>query len=307
MLKIFDSNRPGFAGVLVDVQKKTVIADLKKVGDGWGLAMDYKRKNGIRCGTERIAKVFSGFEDIGIDATGAVVTEERASVVSKYNVATRFEFMETLIDMVVHGAVASCIVTGPAGVGKTYTVMQALHKAGFAEGEYVVVRGKTTPFGLYQMLHDNRHATIVFDDCDSAFEHGDSENLLKAVLDSTDRRVVSWNSSKLPDGYDSPFEFKGRIIFVSNLPLNRFDNAIVSRSMIIDLQMTREEIIDRIDKIADKVIPLEKQSRAEVIDFLRENKDSMNDLNIRTYIKVAKIRVHGGERWRDMATFMACS
>jgi hypothetical protein len=307
MLTIFDSNRPGFAGVLVDTDKKEVIAELEKVGDGWGLALDYKRKNGIRCRTERVAKPFTGFESLGIDGSGEVVIGERPSVLKKYNIATRFDFMEQLIDMVVAGISPSCIITGPGGIGKTYTVVKCLEGQGYKDGEYQVIKGFTTPLGLYRLLHDNRRAIILFDDCDSAFKDQTALNLLKGALDTTERRMISWNSSKLPDDMESTFEFKGRIIFVSNIPLHGFDQTLISRSMIIDLQMTREEVLDRIAEIAPAVIPLEKEMREDVIQFLRDNKDSMSDLNVRTYIKVAKIRAHGKGDWRGMAEFMCCS
>ena len=306
-LTIYNSNRPGTAGVLVDSDKNIVIAELTKLTDGWGLATDYKRKNGIRCKTERIAKPFTGFENAGIDSTGDVVTVERKSILKKYNIATRFCFMEQLIDMVIGGVSPSCIITGPGGIGKTYTVVQELQKCGYKDGEYQVIKGFTTPLGLYRLLHDNRHAIILFDDCDSAFKEPTSLNLLKGALDTTERRMISWNSSKLPDDIEPVFEFKGRIIFVSNIPLHGFDQTLISRSMIIDLQMSRDEVLDRISEIAEKVIPLPADMRTDVIEFLRDNKDSMSDLNIRTYIKVAKIRAHGKGDWKGMAEFMCLS
>jgi hypothetical protein len=220
MLTIYDSNRPGTAGVLVDCDKKIVIAELKKVTDGWGIALDYKRKNGLRCKTERLAQPFNGFENIGIDGQGEVVQSERPSVLKKYNVATRFSFMEQLVDMVIGGISPSCIITGPGGIGKTYTVAAAMERQGYKEGEYVIVKGFTTPLGLYRLLHDNRRAIILFDDCDSAFKEPTALNLLKGALDTTDKRIISWNSSKLPDDIEPMFEFKGRIIFVSNIPLH---------------------------------------------------------------------------------------
>ena len=306
-LTIFDSNRPGTAGVLVDTEKNIVVAELSKLTDGWGLATDYKRKNGIRCKTERIAKPFTGFESAGIDSTGEVVTAERPSILKKYNIATRFCFMEQLVDMVIGGVSPSCIITGQGGIGKTFTVIQELQKCGYKDGEYIVVKGFTTPLGLYRLLHDNRHAIILFDDCDSAFKEPTSLNLLKGALDTTERRMISWNSSKLADDLEPVFEFKGRIIFVSNIPLHGFDQTLISRSMIIDLQMSREEVLDRIQEIAEKIIPLPVDMRKDVIEFLRENKDSMSDLNIRTYIKVAKVRAHGKSDWKGMAEFMCLS
>jgi len=319
MIAIFNSGRPGFAGVLVDTDEKKVIQDLVKVTDGWGIATQYKKQKGMRCKTERIAERFTGFDSEGYhdDETGEFVNTQRPSIASKYKVCERFEFMSDLIDMVIADVSPSAIVTGPAGVGKTYEVGEGIDRCGVPREQVIIIKGFTTPLGLFRVLHDNRSGLIVFDDCDSAFQDQTARNLLKAALDSVERRIISWNSSKLPDEFDPSFEFKGRILFVSNIPVNRFDPTLVSRSMIIDLQMTRDEIVDHIEKIAPKVrIVMNgeaeiKPTAAEVKDvctFLRENKDSISDLNIRTYIKVMKVRRHKAKgNWLGMAEYMTQS
>jgi hypothetical protein len=310
MIAIYDSNRPGFAAVLVDTDKKIVIRDLTKTGDGWELAKQYKQTNGLREGTRRIAEVFKGFSnDVAAQTTEQTASFNKPSITSKYNIATRFEFMEQLIGMVIKNVSPSAIITGPGGIGKTYTVIKELEKAGYKETDYILIKGFTTPLGLFRTLHDNRRAMIVFDDCDSAFSEPTSLNLLKGALDSTDKRTISWNSSRLPEEMSSTFEFRGRVIFISNIPIRDFDQTLVSRSMIIDLQMSREEVIDRIAEIGhvigDKAEPIAVE---DVLAFLRENKDSMSDLNIRTFIKVLKIRLYNkAETWRGMAEFMCCS
>lgn len=314
MIAIYDSNRSGFAGILVDTDKKQVIQDLVKLTDGWAAARDYKRRLNIRGATQRIPRIFPGFENIepGVLADGSPAPEgtftERTTVVQKYNIATRFEFMDELIQMVIAGVAPSCIITGPGGIGKTYSVVEALKSQHYKDDEYKTVKGFTTPMGLYYTLFDNKNGIIVFDDCDSAFKDQTALNILKGALDSCERRIISWNSSRLPPDLPASFEFRGRILFVSNLPIRAFDQTLISRSMIIDLQMSREEILSRIDAIKEKIAPAPVDAREDVIKFLKDRKDSMGDLNIRTYIKVLKIRLHAKkERWESMADFMACS
>ena len=319
MIAIYNSSRPGFAGVLVNTETKEVIADLTKVTDGWGLATQYKKKAGMRCKTERIAERFTGFDDTGYhdSDTGEFVTAQRPAVAKKYKVCQRFEFMADLIDMVIADVSPSAIVTGPAGIGKTWSIEQACERVGMKPGDATIIKGFTTPLGLFRVLHDNRSGLIIFDDCDSAFQDQTARNLLKAALDSCERRIISWNSSRLPEEYESTFEFKGRILFVSNIPLNRFDPTLVSRSMIIDLQMSREEIVDHITKIAPKIkvyfgrdglLKPDKTAISDVVTFLKDNKDAIADLNIRTYIKVLKLRMFKADKdWAGMAEFMNCS
>jgi hypothetical protein len=319
MIAIFNSGRPGFAGVLVDTEKKLVIADLEKVTDGWGIATQYKKKNGMRCKTERVAERFTGFDGAGYhdDDTGEFVATQKPRVAEKYKVCERFEFMADLIDMVIADVSPSAIVTGPAGVGKTFEVEQGVSRCGVPQEQVTVIKGYTTPLGLYRCLHDNRNGLIIFDDCDSAFQDQIARNLLKAALDSVERRIICWNSSKLPDEFEPTFEFKGRILFVSNIPINRFDPTLISRSMIIDLQMSREEIVSHIEKIAPAVkihlnkdveLKPSKTEIKEVVSFLKDSADSISDLNIRTYIKVMKIRRHKADgNWKGMAEYMTQS
>lgn len=311
-LAIYDCNRPGFKGVLVDTDKKIVIKELVKVTDGWGIAVEYKKKNRLRCNTIRIARPFKSFDDVisdsleSEDITKPPVNEQ---LLKKYNIATRFEFMEELINMVIDGISPSCIITGPGGIGKTYSVIDAMREQKYKEGEdYVVVKGFTTPRGLYDFLFDHNNQMIIFDDCDSAFKDPTALNLMKGALDSTDRRIISWNSSRLPEGIPPSFEFKGRIIFVSNIPLNGFDQTLISRSMVIDLQMSREEILDRINTIKDHILPASNDAKNDTMKFLMDRKDSISDLNIRTYMKVLKVRCYANaERWEGMSEFMCCS
>jgi hypothetical protein len=319
MIAIYNSGRPGFAGVLVDTEKKLVIADLTKVTDGWGIATQYKKKNGMRCKTERIGERFTGFDNKGYhdDESGEFVPQQRPKVADKYKVCERFEFMADLIDMVIADISPSAIVTGPAGVGKTHEVIAGIDRCGVPQEHITVLKGYTTPLGLFRVLHDNRNGLIIFDDCDSAFQDQIARNLLKASLDSVEKRIISWNSSKLPDEYEPTFEFKGRILFVSNIPVNRFDPTLISRSMIIDLQMSREEIVDHIEKIAPKIriylnkdteLKPDKAEIKDVVAFIKENKDGISDLNIRTYIKVMKIRRHKAKgNWKGMAEYMTQS
>lgn len=318
MVVIYNYGKPGFPGILVDTDNRRIVCELAKLSEGWKLGAEYKRRNGVGGMVIRLPETFQGFPGQPEGVTEGVaeaqqqteaMSQTRPTVASKYNIATRFDFMERLIDMVIGNVVPSCIITGPGGVGKTHTVMTALATQGMNEGDYVLVKGFTTPLGLYRTLHDHRRAMVIFDDCDSAFKDPTAVNLLKGALDSTDRRVISWNSSRLPEEMDNSFEFRGRIVFISNTPIGQFSQALISRSMIIDLQMSRDEVLDRIGEIGQTVGKgCEQLAIDDVLAFLKENKDCIGDLNIRTFIKVLKIRLHNRQGdWKGMAEFMTCS
>jgi hypothetical protein len=137
---------------------------------------------------------------------------------SRFDVNQRFQYIETLVDMVIKEKSKSVIISGSGGLGKTFTVLAKLKEAGLVDkadtdhecdafcvdpddpdsvctiGDYVMVKGFSTPKGLYRVLYENRTKLIVFDDVDSVWENPTTLNLLKSALDSYDVRRISWLS-----------------------------------------------------------------------------------------------------------------
>jgi hypothetical protein len=65
---------------------------------------------------------------------------------------------------------------------------------------------------------------LIFDDCDGVYRDEDSINLLKIATDTTKERLVSWrkNATWLDDyGIDRTFDFKGSIIFLTNIDFEK--------------------------------------------------------------------------------------
>ena len=107
---------------------------------------------------------------------------------------------------------------------------------------FTVIKGYSTPKGLYRTLFENRNGVIVFDDCDSVLRDPVSLNLLKGALDSYERRIISWRADIRDEDLPTSFEFRGRVIFISNLGSNQIDQAIISRSMAVDLKIGRAHV-----------------------------------------------------------------
>ena len=113
----------------------------------------------------------------------------------------QFEVMVGLVDRVASGNVRGLIISGPAGIGKTFNVVSALKSyrdnvAPLAERESIIniCTGHMTPVGLVEALWNNRHQSnvLVLDDIDTVFDKLDSLNILKAALDSGEERVISY-------------------------------------------------------------------------------------------------------------------
>ena len=240
----------------------------------------------------------------------------------RFGINTRFEFVEKLVNMVASGVQPSAVITGEGGLGKTYTVRKTLEDAGLEdmtailneaedgdviENAYITIKGFSTAKGLYRTLYENNGKIILFDDCDSILKDPVALNILKGALDSYDRRYISWNAEmKESDDLPRSFEFTGSIIFISNMDQDKIDQAVRSRSMMIDLSMTDDQKIDRMEHIAlsgDFLPQYEAEIKTDALNLLREIKDEVKEISLRTLIAVAKIRASNTD-WKDLATYM---
>jgi hypothetical protein len=240
----------------------------------------------------------------------------------KYDINTRFGFVEKLVSMVAAGVQPSAVITGAGGLGKTYTVTKTLQSSGYKDisdlAEFQVgsvintrkcftfVKGYSTPKGLYRTLFENNKSIIVFDDCDAVLKDPVALNLLKGALDSYGKRIISWNADMRDDDLPRSFNFEGRVIFISNMSQDKIDQAIRSRSMMIDLSMTLDQKIDRMEHIAlsDEFMPeYTKAQKQDALGLIRDIKDEAKEISLRTLISVTKIRASNDE-WKDLATYM---
>ena len=246
-------------------------------------------------------------------------------VESRFTINQRFGFVSDMVMMLARGDQASVVVTGPGGLGKSFTVTKALADIGmtdvslvddFAVGStlntkksFRVIKGYSTPKGLYRTLYENREGVIVFDDCDSVLKDPTSLNLLKGALDSYSRRIISWRADMRDEELPTSFEFKGRVVFISNLASTQIDQAIITRSMAVDLTMTNDQKIERMRHLLDsgEFMPeFDKVHKVDAMNLIDSHKDSVKELSLRTLIQVTKIRKSAGSNWRNLAEYTIC-
>ena len=268
-----------------------------------------------------------GVTGIFEDNSNETVAALAAPPPDRFNINERFDFLTDLVKMVATRTMASLIVTGEGGLGKTYTVNRTLDTlgmqnaadlVGFSTDEYLtpdqskklftVVKGYSTAKGLYRSLYENRNRLIIFDDCDSILKDDVALNLLKGALDSYDKRVISWNAESFGKDDDLPrsFEFKGGIIFISNMPLHRIDQAVRSRSLCVDLSMTLDQKIERMGAIikSDEFLPdYSATAKQAALAFIGEMKTVASEISLRTLISVTKVAQRGGE-WKRLAEYV---
>lgn len=227
-----------------------------------------------------------------------------------------FDELRSLVIMVINSINPSLIITGRGGVGKTHTVTSTMEEFNIEKGsEYVVIKGAATALSMYKALYYNNNKIIIFDDCDSIFKDPDGVNILKAALDSYDEREISWLSKSTYDpSVQEPteskpvpnrFEFDGRIIFISNMSMDRIDPAIRTRSFVIEINVTEQEMFDIMEKSLPNILPnVDIQTKKEVFDFLKSEYKSADEggINVRALIKAIKIRLSGAPNWKRLAS-----
>lgn len=291
------------------------------------------RKIRIKCDSADDYTVISGsvpqapgrdtsLEQIKVDDS-AVAKETDEEIVERLR--GRFQILADMTQAVKEGTVRAMIVTGPPGVGKSFGVEEVLHKEDLfntlssKKPKYEVVKGAMSAIGLYAKLYEfsERGNVVVFDDCDAVLLDDLSLNILKAALDSSTKRMISWNTdSRLlrSEGIPDRFEFKAGAIFITNI---KFENvrskklqdhlsALESRCHYIDLQMdTDREKVLRIKQIVNdgmlNTYDFEDVTRDEVVDYIIDNKSKMRELSLRTVLKVADLRKSFPLKWKSMA------
>lgn len=245
-----------------------------------------------------------------------------AKKADEFGITKRFEFVKQMVTMVAKKTVASAIITGQGGLGKTHSVIKSLKDCGLQDvtdlasfevgtriqgsRSYRVIKGFSTAKGLYRSLFEGNGMTLVFDDCDSVLKDPVALNLLKGALDSYGERYISWNADIKDEDLPRSFKFTGSIVFISNKDMESLDQAVRSRALCVDLSMTEEQKIERMDTIvqdAEFMPEYSIQYKHDALEFLRSMVKSVQNLSLRSLISVVKIRAEGGD-WKQLAKYI---
>lgn len=224
----------------------------------------------------------------------------------------RFRMIDVLANASCLGKVRSLVVSGPAGLGKSHAVESAVRRYDPYEQKSIIAKGFVRPTGLYLLLHEYRHKgnVIVLDDADSIFADQDALNILKAALDTTKKRIISWRSeTKMMDADGNPiersFEYEGTVIFITNKDFDaeiakgskmaEHYEALISRSHYVECDMhTTREYVVRIKQVVQSGMlrqhkGLNRHEENLIIDFIDRNKDKLRELTLRIALKLADI------------------
>lgn len=228
---------------------------------------------------------------VAFGAAALPATDESETLeAAKERIAVRYDAMERMTRRLVAGKVPSLIISGPPGLGKSYTVREALAER-FPDGpektpdlsedeldvvddetlstegqlHYDTVSGSISAVGLYQALWYTRNGGIlVLDDVDDVFRDETALNLLKGALDSSPVRTISWRKEARwleENGIPDRFQFNGHVVFLTNIDFEQVImsgkrdaehfKALIDRSMYLCLTLrTRRDFMIRIRQVA---------------------------------------------------------
>jgi hypothetical protein len=256
-----------------------------------------------------------------------IVTSETDEEI-RTKLADRFDILSDMTEAALNNDIKALIVSGPAGLGKSYTVEEKLDTVD--DARKIVIRGMVNKTGLYKTLYQYRFpgCVVVFDDADRIFFDDDSLNMLKAVCDTMKERKLSYLTEyKLIDEETAEvipkqFVFEGTIVFITNYDFDDMIGrghkiaphleALVSRSHYIDLAMkTRRDYMIRIKQVVEdqgmlRAHGLSETQEKDVMMFIDKHQDQLRELSLRIAIKIANLAKSRPNKWQKMARVTCC-
>jgi hypothetical protein len=268
-----------------------------------------------------------------------------------------FQDIEELTSFIAKGGSKSLIICGMGGVGKTYHVTTQLKKILGEQGfKWEYHSGmKVSARSFYATIYRERDKCVVLDEADSFLLNDDIVMMLKPALDTSgDNRMEyavmtkqpapgqPWSDlwaetdAKLADGCQlvygnketdntviipGRFIFKGQMIFISNLNADKIEDAIKSRSLYVDVQLSAEDRVKRIKTIMAASAACDEAEADEVFEALGatvgaaagkpvqymtpELARQLKPVTVRSMVIALSLKHMGFERWQHLASMYA--
>jgi hypothetical protein len=268
----------------------------------------------------------TGKTEVGTNYEEAFIsteTEEDALL----RISKTFAMLDRITAGCANGNIRGFVVSGPPGIGKSCGVEKQLAAENMfltiagKDPKYEIVSGAVSSIGLYQKLYHNRAAkqVIVFDDSDSVFFDEEALSLLKAALNSGDRRRICWNKESrvlIADNIPEAFDFEGSVIFLSNIDFEKTIErgsrisdhlaAIMSRCHYLDLEInsTRDKLLRIKQVVRDGMLTpytFDEQQITDLLNFINNNADYLREISLRMVKKIADFVQSDPLCWQELA------
>ena len=263
------------------------------------------------------------FDLAAIAAKEAQVQKETDEEILE-RMAANFQVLTDMTQAVKDGNVKAMIISGPPGIGKSHGVESVLktedlfNVLGSRKPKYEIIKGNMSALGLYKKLYEYKgnENVLFFDDIDNLFFDEVALNLLKAALDSNEKRTISWNTDSRAlrnDDIPNSFDFCGAVVFATNIKfahvrskkLRAHLDALESRCHYIDLELdTKREKLLRIRQVVGEGMldryEFSDDDIAEILDYIETNADKMRELSLRMVLKTSDLKKSFPNSWETM-------
>ena len=167
--------------------------------------------------------------------------------------------------------------------------------------EQAWVRGSQDLSGdeLFVEMYQSNGKVLLYDDADNVFLIKENKLLMKQAVDTKPVRPIKL-ASKLPyvnlgakvGIIPKEFNYSGRMVIITNKSPGQIDDAILSRALLVDVDLTPAQFMSRLQSLLD-VIQRNEAPQISIADFkyvydwlydMFINKKVMSKFDIRTYV-----------------------
>ena len=246
----------------------------------------------------------------------------------KEKIALNFKTANEVLECILNpfNPIKAMTVTGAAGIGKSYNIINRLEDAhAVGDCNYFYLNGKCTTLGLYEALWNARHngSVLLMDDVE-VFDTEDKLNILKAALESDDKRIITYMSTSQhlrDNGIPTQFDFCGKVVFITNKDLAKISKsnsklaphvtALMTRGVFIDLEIhDNESIVAHMETIMRstnivKRLGINQRGSDEILNFILENKAKLRNPSLRMIIQIAGLYLQFPYDWEIHAQKIA--
>ena len=222
------------------------------------------------------------------------------------------------------------IVNGDAGMGKTEITHEVV--GDYAEGNVLSISGTISSVRLFGKFQEARQKKdiIIIDDTDKILEDQESLEVLKAVLDTREGKIVDWDkysTALQKSNIKSQFKYEGRCIIITNKQLRTAPDAnptiqqqrilpVLSRChyfkagvpsnqwKIESIRMHQEGYKSKYDKHTYVLRCFENvhpDTQLSIVDWLEKHADDLREISFRTCAMLVQLQEQEPDFWEEMA------
>ena len=173
------------------------------------------------------------------------------------------------------------IICSDAGLGKSSIVSDVM-----ADTRHLMINSHASPMSLYIAGYEHLDEPIIFQDCDGLLYNNDNIALLKQFTETRETKRIRWltTSGSLGENIPNSYDTRSRCLIETNnldylakklLPLK-------DRGWLIHFRPTKDEIVNRIDKIRKYY---GSYGNDEVFQLISRMANYADTISLRTFIK----------------------